>query len=214
MSQSDAVIDMGEVDGEVVSYDGRRARRDRNSEAVIRACWELFAEGEMYPSAQQVAERSGVSLRSVFRHFQNLEALVATAAEAYYREHVAEYEPPIVGREASVESRIEAMIEFRLQMYARTGTVMRGAVARAASDPQLARLVEVSRRRAVAVVEYVFAREIEAAPPGRRPALIAALHTATLFETWDNLVNRHGLSPEQTAEVYRNLLRGALAVGS
>lgn len=214
MVETGAAVDTGEVDGQVVSYDGRRARRDRNSESVIRACWQLFAEGEMYPSAQQVAERSGVSLRSVFRHFQNLEALVRTATAAYYREHIQVFEPPVIAPGASLEDRVEAMVAFRLRQYAVTGVVMRGAIARSASDHQLGGIVDESRRRAIAVVEYMFADELDAAPPARRATMVAALHTATLFETWHNLVHVHGLTNEQAADVYRGLLRGALSTGA
>lgn len=207
-----AAVDAGEgLDGAEV-YDGRRARRDRNNGAVIRACWELFAEGDMYPAAQQVADRSGVSLRSVFRHFQNLEGLVATATEAYYAHHRGLYAPPVPAPGASLDDRIEAMVTYRLAMYPVTGVVMRAAIARAASDPQLAEIVDDSRRKAIQVVELLFAPELAACAPDDRPVLVAALHTATIVETWDNMTRLHGLTADQAGTVYRRFLRAALDV--
>jgi AcrR family transcriptional regulator len=205
-----AAVDAGMGVDEAEVYDGRRARRERNNEAVIRACWELFAEGEMYPSAQQVADRSGVSLRSVFRHFQNLEGLVAIATAAYFAHHRALYQRPVLAPDASLDERIEAMVTYRISMYPITGTVMRAAIARSAADPQLAEIVTVSRQKAIEVVELLFAPELAACTPEDRTAMVAALHTATLVETWDNMVRLHGLTTDQVAAVYRRFLRAAV----
>ena len=57
------------------AVDGRTARRDRNRDAVLDAVIELFTEGHVGLVAADVAERSGVSLRSVYRYFDDLEAL-------------------------------------------------------------------------------------------------------------------------------------------
>ncbi len=43
--------------------DGRTARRDRNSDAVLDAVHELFVEGQLVPTVEEVAARSGVSTR-------------------------------------------------------------------------------------------------------------------------------------------------------
>jgi AcrR family transcriptional regulator len=199
-----------DVDGAVVSYDGRRARRDRNNDAVIKACWELFAEGEMYPTAQQVAERSGVSLRSVFRHFQNLEALVATAVESYYAHFTTVFVYDGVGPDAPLADRIESLIAYRLRLYRQAGTVMRGAIARGNSDPHLAAVVRASREMAIGLTTALFATELERLAPAERPVVVAAVHTATLFDTWDNLATLHGLDDEGIAAAFRRLLHGAL----
>jgi TetR/AcrR family transcriptional regulator, regulator of autoinduction and epiphytic fitness len=207
--QTAVAVGDGRDDG-VVSYDGRRARRDRNNEAVIKACWELFAEGEMYPTAQQVAERSGVSLRSVFRHFQNLEALVATAVESYYEHSRAVWTFEPVPLDAPVEERIDALFAYRLRLYRHTGPVMRGAIARAARDPQLVEVVRESRARAIKLNEVLFKAEIDRLGPERRAVTVAALHSAAQFEVWDNLANLHGLDEEGVAAALRSLIRGAL----
>ena len=41
----------------------------------------LVREGEMSPSAAQVAERASVGLRTVFRHFDEMEILYREIAE-------------------------------------------------------------------------------------------------------------------------------------
>jgi AcrR family transcriptional regulator len=62
--------------GQVV--DGRRARTERSKQAIIDAALALMEEGKLIPTAQQIADRSGVNIRSFFRHFEDMETLFAT----------------------------------------------------------------------------------------------------------------------------------------
>ena len=55
--------------------DGRHARRDRNRLAVVDAILALFSEGNFEPTSDQIAERAGLSPRSLFRYFDDLEDL-------------------------------------------------------------------------------------------------------------------------------------------
>lgn len=55
--------------------DGRRKRGADNRERISRAFMSLIAEGVVTPTAEDVARRAGVGLRSVFRHFSDMEAL-------------------------------------------------------------------------------------------------------------------------------------------
>jgi AcrR family transcriptional regulator len=58
--------------------DGRRARSERTRETIIDALLELIHEGNLGPTAQQVSDRSGIGIRTLFRHFEGMESLFAT----------------------------------------------------------------------------------------------------------------------------------------
>ena len=47
--------------------DGRVARRQRNIDIVLDVVFDMFAEESMFPTIEQVATRSGLSLRSLYR---------------------------------------------------------------------------------------------------------------------------------------------------
>jgi TetR/AcrR family transcriptional regulator of autoinduction and epiphytic fitness len=64
-----------------VHQDGRNARSRRTRDAVIEAVQALVGEGEVDPSARRIAERAGVSARSIFTHFSSLEDLHRAVAE-------------------------------------------------------------------------------------------------------------------------------------
>jgi len=69
--------------------DGRVARRERNINSVLDVVLEMFAEESLFPTIEQVAKRSGLSLRSLYRYFADpaelLEAVIVRS-----REQVAE----------------------------------------------------------------------------------------------------------------------------
>ena len=59
------------------ALDGRERRSARSREAIVQALFGLIGSGVLRPTAQQVAERAGVGIRSVFRHFADMESLFA-----------------------------------------------------------------------------------------------------------------------------------------
>src|ERR1700760_3827228 len=96
--------------------DGRRARRGRNRETVVDALLELFREGDLNPSVATVAERSGVSLRSVFRYFDDLDEMgrIAILRHTENVQHLFNLEQ--IG-EGDRSDRINRIIESRLRLY-------------------------------------------------------------------------------------------------
>jgi AcrR family transcriptional regulator len=57
------------------SNDGRRRRSEQSRDRIISAMMTLVADGHLNPSAEDVAARAEVGLRSVFRHFKDMESL-------------------------------------------------------------------------------------------------------------------------------------------
>src|SRR5688500_3891186 len=72
--------------------DGRRLRRQQNREAVIDALIELFEEGSYTPSSAEVAERAGISPRSLFRYFDDVDDLNRAAVDRHIDTHRALFE--------------------------------------------------------------------------------------------------------------------------
>lgn len=65
---------------EGTKVDGRRARGLRTRDAIVSALMDLIASGDISPTAQRIADRAGVSVRSVYQHFTDVEGLYADAA--------------------------------------------------------------------------------------------------------------------------------------
>jgi AcrR family transcriptional regulator len=65
------------VDDSLPSTDGRRRRSEQSRDRIIAAMMTLVADGHLNPSAEDVAARAEVGLRSVFRHFKDMDSLYA-----------------------------------------------------------------------------------------------------------------------------------------
>jgi AcrR family transcriptional regulator len=61
--------------------DGRKRRSSESREKIVHGMLRLVKAGEMHASAARVAEAAGVGLRSVFRHFEDMEQLYGQMSE-------------------------------------------------------------------------------------------------------------------------------------
>lgn len=191
--------------------DGRRLSRERNRLAVVDALLDLYAEGNLRPGAQEVADRSGVSRRSVFRYFQDLEDLDRTAIHRQ-QERVRELvEPPPSGE--SLDERLAAIAAQRVCLYEAIFPAARVARLRAPFHPVIAEELAASRRYLARQVEVQFAPELAAIEPARRQTLSAAAEALCSFEVYE-LWRARGIPPPAIEEVIRAALSRLLAVNS
>jgi AcrR family transcriptional regulator len=109
--------------------DGRTARKDKNRLAVLDAVLELFTEGDLTPSPESIAHRSGVSLRSVYRFLADSKDLVHSAIER----HLERVGPMFVLEplgEGSFDERVETFVTARIRLYQAIAPTARAAQAR------------------------------------------------------------------------------------
>jgi AcrR family transcriptional regulator len=192
------------------TVDGRTARRDRNRELVLDAVIELFTEDQLAPNAADVARRSGVSLRSVYRYFEDLDELMR-AAIARHAERVAPlFEVPDLG-EGPLDERIARLVEWRIRLYEAAAPTARAALVRAPKNPLLRDQMELVRGRLREQTEAMFAPELGTLSPSERRATLAPIDTLLQFESAEHLRVRLGLTVAQTNDILRQALRALLA---
>lgn len=189
--------------------DGRRQRRERNRAAVVDAILELLREGELRPGAQAIAERAGISPRSVFRHFEDLDSLLAIAVERQIEAVASLYGPPAPGGSSS--ARITRLVHRRRRLYEEISPVRRAATRLAPFHPVLRARLEESNRLLRGQVAQLFAPELEALTRRRREMLLDGLDSATSWSTWEGLRNDLGLTPARAASVTRTTVAALLA---
>lgn len=187
-----------------VQTDGRRAARERNRLAVVDALLDLYAEGNLRPDAQEVAERSGVSRRSVFRYFDDRDDLDRTAIDRQQERVWHLVEIPAVG-EGPLDDRIARIAEQRVALFRDLRPAARVARLRAPFYPVIAAQLEQSRQLYALQIELQFAPELNAMAPTRRAETLAAADAACSFETYDFLRAR-GLDSIAVAGVLRRAL--------
>src|SRR3989442_631472 len=94
--------------------DGRTARAHRTRRAVVDALLALIEEGDVRPTAPRIAERAGVSLRSIFQHYTDLETLFAELTNRQLERlgEVARRLP----RDGPFEERLDAFVTQRAKV--------------------------------------------------------------------------------------------------
>jgi len=116
--------------------DGRTLRRSRNRMSVITALLDLIREGNLEPGAAEIAERAGVSHRSVFRYFDDLDDLVRTAIAHQFADAAELAAVPDLGT-GSLDDRVAALVDSRLALFQRVDGAMRVARMRGPSIPAI-----------------------------------------------------------------------------
>jgi AcrR family transcriptional regulator len=191
------------------AVDGRSARRERNSEAVLEAAHALFVELQGVPTIEDVADRAGVSLRSVYRYFPDTGQLMAAALDRRIRAVEQDWHLPRLG-EGTLEERIAGLVDHRLFLYDTSGDTIRAAFALAGSEPAIALQVERRRDQVTAQTSKHFAPEVEALPPTAAQGLLACIEALTQFESLELLRVRQGMTTERAREVLVSGLRALL----
>ncbi|MGN6472041.1 MAG: TetR/AcrR family transcriptional regulator [Mycobacteriales bacterium] len=185
--------------------DGRRARRGRNREAVVDALLELFREGDLNPSVASVAERSGVSLRSVFRYFDDLDEMGRIAIGRHLDSVGHLFDLPNLG-EGPRAARIDALVSQRVALYERVAPVMRAALIRAPFQQVIS--TALSRRREFLrdQVAQQFAPELATLNAADAAAALAGADVLTSFESMELLRVDHKLTTAKAAAAIKGSL--------
>jgi AcrR family transcriptional regulator len=182
--------------------DGRRAWRDRNLSAVVDALLDLFAEGNLRPGADEIASRSGVSRRSVFRYFQDLDALDRVAIERHTGRvgHLFELDALAEG---PLAERIERLVAQRMRLYEAIAPVARVSRLRAPFEPVLEENLQRSQRLLRRQIERHFERELDAMERTQNSATVNAAAALCSYEAYDLMRRGYGTPARQIAETFR-----------
>jgi AcrR family transcriptional regulator len=174
--------------------------------AILEAAGAVFREDPQHdPSLEAVAERAGVSARSVIRHFGSKEGLMeaAIAAGVEAAETTRQAEPgDVEGAVRAICSHYEAMGDEIMRWL---GLAERFPLIRQVTE----RGVEVHR----AWVDEIFAADLTGLPRAAKRARRAALATATDLYVWHLLRRREGLSRDATRAAMLALVEAARSEG-
>ncbi|MGA7870293.1 MAG: hypothetical protein WCA22_05275 [Candidatus Binatus sp.] len=185
--------------------DGRRRRSESSRKRIVRAMLELIGAGDISPSAENVAARAGLGLRTVFRHFENMETLYQEINAAM----AAELRPVIKEPFTTPDWRghLGQMAERRVRIFERIMPFKIAAEVHRHQSPFLSRKAEEMTREQRAEL-------VRAVPAGKRAddAFFEALDLLLSFETWRRLRKEQKLSVAR-ARLTLDLLLDALMKG-
>jgi AcrR family transcriptional regulator len=186
--------------------DGRRQRSERSRQAIIDAMLSLVEEGVLVPTAQQVSARAGVGIRSVFRHFSDMESLYATTDAYIRREHAGLFARG--DREGTLEERLLHAVEQHAVAYETLGPVFLSTRAQLWRYDILREQYARTQRQIRRDLEK-WLPELKSLAPEQREMVDAVAS----FETWNRLRDQQGLDRQAAIGLVNSLLKKIILPG-
>lgn len=182
--------------------DGRRLRSEASRTRIIQALIAIINEGGVHslPSAETVAARAGVGLRTVFRLFEDMDGLYRSMQVAMSERFMPLMAQPL-DPAAPLRDRLAILVDRRSELYE---TIL---LLQVAADSQRHRspALQEGRARMIRILREAL---IQALPPALRDdaVLVNALELALSFEAWRRLRMDQHATPESAKVVMTRLV--------
>lgn len=183
----------------VGSSDGRRQRSERSQTAIIEAALALMEEGTLVPTAQQIADRAGVGIRSFFRHFADMDSLFLAADEMLLDSYEALFQ--VADRDGSLSNRVSRAVELYGNAFDNLMQMILCTKALLWRFPKLKENYAWHQRRLRKELE-LWLPEVADLPRDRREAV----HAVASFEMWHRLREHQGLSYGASADIVTGMV--------
>lgn len=190
------------------AVDGRTARAQRTRAAIVDACVDLVNDGDLRPTAPRIAERAGVSVRSVFQHFDDLETLFTMVAERALSGLGGLVEP--IDPALPFPERRDRFVAQRAQLLEAITPIRRAAAVHGAGSPAIQGLLRQGHDLMRSQLKGVFGPEIAAVPAARRRRVVDMLDVASIWSSWDSLRTHQDRSAADATAVMAALITATL----
>lgn len=187
-----------------LALDGRHMRSRTTRARIVEALLDLVRDGDVSPSAAQVAETAGVGLRTVFRHFDEMESLYREMSEAIEAQVMPIMLTPFVA--TNWQDRLREMADRRIGIYETIMPFRISASVKRFQSPVLMagyrRALELERTSLHAVLPTEIIDQ---------PSVASAIEVTLSFQCWRRLRHDQGLAIEDARAVMHTLLEAILA---
>jgi AcrR family transcriptional regulator len=184
--------------------DGRKHRSQRSQVLIVNALLELIAQGNLEPSADQIAEIAKVGRRSVFRHFKDMDTLYREMHASIAASIGSIVEQPFQAREW--RGQVLELVDRRALGFEKLKPFLRAGQIHRHRSPYLkmshAEFVGLLRAILVALLPKEVAQDA---------ALVEALDMLLSFENWSRLRDVQGLSVAKSKRVLKQAIEPLLS---
>ncbi|MDF1848023.1 MAG: TetR/AcrR family transcriptional regulator [Parvibaculaceae bacterium] len=182
--------------------DGRLNRSTRTRAAIVEAMVELVGGGNAAPTSEEVAERANVGLRTVFRHFEDMETLYQEVDQVIKARVFPQFD--LKRLDGPLEDRARKLIERRAHFFETVHPFMMCTIARKWKSPYLTRSYD-----AFAEFQRTFLFKNLPEVKELSPALQYAADQVASYDSWNRMKNVQQLD---AADVIEAQLAGVLAI--
>ena len=146
------------------AVDGRSLRRERNRQDIVDALLSLIENGETEISAALIASKAGLSERSIFRYFDDVNDLYRSVCDlAFSKEiEIALIDDAGIG---SLDTKIENFVNQRVRIYTMNEKIAPAARSLAFKNPIIKNQLVFGRKLLRAQITKHFAEELATLDP-------------------------------------------------
>lgn len=175
-------------------------RSARTKQLIIEAYLTLLRENPHIPTAAQIAERAGYSVRSVFERFPDLHALRVAATDYAFTQGTAQ----AVARnfEGDRQTRLRSHVETRGWICEQWLPLWRALNANQGDSAELKSRILLMRQAILKRIEMMYQPELSTLGEGERRQTLIAIESLIDFESWSRMREYNGLSIEEAHDVW------------
>ncbi|MEM9668602.1 MAG: TetR/AcrR family transcriptional regulator [Pseudomonadota bacterium] len=179
---------------EIAETDGRRQRSERSRAQIRDAMFTLLQSGEVQPGAARVAEVAGVGLRTVFRHFDDMDSLYREMMREAERRFLPLFMSPLTATDW--RGQLDQLISRRATTYEQLMLLKVAAGIRRFQSQFLMDSHNRFRAFEMSGLLGVLPEDIQS-----HETLFSALETALNFDAWRAMRQDQDLAPERAEAV-------------
>ena len=185
------------TDTDASRIDGRSARSERTRRAIVAAHLGLIDEGDLKPTGERIAERAGVSLRTLWTNFKDMETLFAATGELVMERQDGMHLP--ISTDLPLTDRVEEFCRQRAEALETLAPSARASQLREPFSAQLRKNRAGNIARVRSQLEEVFAPEITMAGASR-DQLLNALTVACTWSAWSMMRDELHMSVDEARD--------------
>lgn len=152
------------------------------------------------PTAAEIAERAGYSVRSIFERFPDIRALQVAAID-YSLAQIAALAPPR-GADGDRMTRIVSHVRTRAESCERWLPLWRSLIVNQGDSPEIKARIRIARDRVTDRMEMMFKPEFAILPAEERRQILIALEALTDVESWARMREFFSLSFDEACQVW------------
>ncbi|MEN9746910.1 MAG: hypothetical protein RL729_1382 [Actinomycetota bacterium] len=191
------------------AVDGRSLRRERNRQDIVDALLGLIENGETEISAALIASKAGLSERSIFRYFDDVNDLYRSVCDLAFSKEI-EYALIDDAGVGSLDTKIENFVNQRVRIYTMNEKIAPAARSFAFKNPIIKNQLVVGRKLLRTQIIKHFAEELSVFDKQQQQVAVAIIDSLTTFEYYDMMRSDQKMSVQAIKSVLTESIRKAL----
>ena len=179
--------------------DGRMERTERSRAKIVAALLNLVTSSTSHPTASEIAMQAGVSRRTLFRHFVDLDSLARAALASQHLDIDERYAPPLETDE-SLEIVVAKLIHYLVNVNEAMTPIRRLVQKSVGSHQGITEDLALARLQRLQRIELLLRRFLPKAHDDRE-LRVRALGALSDWTLWHSLRSDQDLDTDEAQQV-------------